>query len=96
MPKKPTPERGLEVQSPIVVKPRVARVMLQCGNEKIYRLLNDGLLDSFTDGRARYITTDSIHRYVAQRLANSGGAPSSTPAAAPPHRRGRPRKGPPL
>ena len=73
----------------LLVRPRTAREMLSCGVERLYQLLNAGELESFRDGRARYITIHSIERYITKRLAESGGPPSSSPAANPP-RRGRP------
>ena len=74
---------------PLVVKPRVAWQMLSCSNTRGYELLAAGQLDSFLDGRSRKITVESIHRYIAQRLASAEGisAQSETP-----RRRGRPRK----
>ena len=78
---------------PLVVRPRAARRLLgNCGNERLYELLNSGAIQSFVDGRARLISVASINRYVADRLAGAGGTPASAPAAAPPRRRGRPRK----
>jgi excisionase family DNA binding protein len=74
------------VTEPIVVKPKVACVMLGCGITRLYELLAAGELDSFRDGRNRKITVESIRRYVTRRLG-------STPATATaPRRRGRRRK----
>jgi hypothetical protein len=78
---------------PLVVRPRVARRLLgNCGTERLYLLLNSGALESFVDGRARWIVVASINRYIAERLAGAGATPASSPAAAPPRRSGRPRK----
>jgi hypothetical protein len=77
---------------PLVVRPRAARKLLgNCGNERLYELLNSGAIQSFVDGRARLISVASISRYIANRLAGAG-TPASAPAGAPPHRRGRPSK----
>jgi len=77
---------------PLVVRPRAARKLLgDCGNERLYELLNSGAIQSFVDGRARLISVASISRYVADRLAGAG-TPASAPASTPPHRRGRPPK----
>lgn len=76
----------------LLVRPRAARTMLACGNERLYDLLNSGELESFREGRARLITVASIHKYIARRLAEAPGTPASMPAATPPRRRGRPRK----
>jgi excisionase family DNA binding protein len=83
------------INAPKLVRPRAARAMLGCSAERLYRLLNAHELESFRDGRARRISVASIDRYIAQRLADAGGPPSSMPAAIPP-RRGRPRKTDPV
>lgn len=56
---------------PLVVSPRDACRLLAVGNSYLYRLLNDGELDSYLDGRVRRITVASIERYVQRRLAES-------------------------
>jgi hypothetical protein len=79
---------------PLVVRPRDARKLLgSCGTERLYGLLNSGELESFVDGRARWIVVASIHRYIANRLATSGGSPAKTPATDAPRRPGRPHNG---
>ena len=51
------------IATQLVVRPREARRMLaDCGNERLYQLLNAGELESFADGRARLITVVSIER----------------------------------
>jgi hypothetical protein len=64
---------------PLGVSPRNAWRMLGCGNTMGYALLGAGELESYTIGRARRITTASIHRYIARRLSQSsvGLAPQS-------------------
>ena len=49
-----------------------------------YKLLNNGELESYTDGRVRFITVASIHQYIGRRLAEAGGTPTAAPAAMPP------------
>jgi hypothetical protein len=56
---------------PLLVRPRKAWRILNCGNTRGYELLAKHELDSFVDGRARWITTDSIRRYIERRLAQS-------------------------
>jgi hypothetical protein len=56
---------------PLLVRPRKAWRILDCGNTRGYELLAKHELDSFVDGRARWITTDSIRRYIERRLAQS-------------------------
>ena len=75
---------------PLVVKPRTACRMLDCGNTRLYELLGTGELESFLDGRSRKITVESIRRYIAQRLASSQG--TTAQSQSPPRKRGRPPK----
>jgi hypothetical protein len=53
---------------PLVVRPKGARRMLNCGQTRLYELIAAGELDSFLDGRSRKITVESIYRYVRRRL----------------------------
>jgi hypothetical protein len=54
---------------PLVVRPREAWALLGCGHSRGYQLLDRGELESFVDGSARWITVQSIERYIARRLA---------------------------
>jgi hypothetical protein len=63
--------------APLVVKPRVAWLLLQCSNTKGYELIGAGELESFKDGKSRKITVASIHRYIAKRLAEGEGTITS-------------------
>jgi hypothetical protein len=53
----------------LAVKPRVAGDMIDCGLTRVYKLLAEGELASYLDGRSRKITVDSIRAYIARRLA---------------------------
>jgi hypothetical protein len=75
---------------PLLVRPRTAWLMLGCGNTHGYELLNGGELESFLDGKARKITVESIHRYIARKLGTAHA--TGGPIKATPRRRGRPRK----
>lgn len=68
--------RQTAAQQPIAVPPRVAGEMLGYGKTKIFRLLKEGQLRSFTDGsrRSRRILVSSIRDFVERRLANSDKA----------------------
>lgn len=76
---------------PLLVRPRDAWRMLGCGNTHGYALLAASELVSFLDGRARKITVESIHQYIARRLAAAGVTGAAEQALAP-RRRGRPRR----
>ena len=86
------PSTGLGDEERLAVSPRRAWHMLGCGNTHGYALLAAGKLESYLDGRSRRITMRSIHRYIAERLAETNGATVSAPIASRPHPRGRPRK----
>jgi hypothetical protein len=45
--------------------------------ESLWRLINDGTLDSFMQGRARLITMASIERHINQQLAAAQAAPEA-------------------
>jgi hypothetical protein len=72
---------------PLVVNPKAACQMLDCGPTHFYeKVLPE--LDSFLDGRSRKITVESIHRHIARQLSKTEKL-STEPL---PRRRGRPRK----
>jgi hypothetical protein len=62
--------------------------MLDCGNTRLYELINAGALKSYLDGRSRKITVESIRGYIARRLAPCGGSIEENR----PRRQGRLRK----
>lgn len=57
---------------PLVVRPRTAWRLLDCGNAYGYRLIGAGELESYRDGRARKITVESIRSYIERQLAKGG------------------------
>jgi len=63
---------GLPAVMPLVVKPKAACQMLSSGLTRLYELIAAGELTSYTDGRSRLITTDSIRAYVARKIATGG------------------------
>ena len=62
--------------APLAVPPSQAAHLLSIGISRLYRLLRTGKLASYRDGRARRITTASIHEHISRRLAEDN-APSS-------------------
>jgi hypothetical protein len=61
---------------PLVVSPRRARCMLDCGTTRLYELLAARELESFKSGKSRKILVESIQKYINRQLAasQSGGA----------------------
>ena len=55
--------------TPLVVRPRVAWRLLDCGNSFGYGLIAANEIASYRDGRARKITVESIHRYIQRKIA---------------------------
>ena len=74
---------GLSNYERLVVSPRRARHMLDCGNTRLYELLKRNELESYLDGRSRKILVASIHRHIARRLAAERAA-AAAPQARPP------------
>jgi hypothetical protein len=61
---------------PLVVRPKRARAMLaDCSKPTLYSLIKAGKLESFTEGKARLITVESIERYIARKLAEQSQSP---------------------
>jgi hypothetical protein len=52
----------------LVVSPRRAAQMLDCGRTRLYELIANRELISFLDGRSRKITVASIRQYVQRRV----------------------------
>jgi excisionase family DNA binding protein len=76
---------------PLGVSPRQACVLLNVGNTRLYQLIGDGELETYKEGRATRITTQSIRERHERQLAIARGTDLTTEAAQP-RRRGRPRK----
>jgi Helix-turn-helix domain len=59
--------------TPIAVKTANACRMLDCGPTQLYKLMNQGRLQSFKDGKHRKILVASIMAYVAGQQMHNGG-----------------------
>jgi excisionase family DNA binding protein len=55
--------------TPLVMSPNQTMKALLISREKLYGLINSGELQSYTEGRSRRITIESINAYVYRRLA---------------------------
>ena len=58
----------------LVVSPRRACKMLDCGMTRLYELIGSDQLQTYKDGASRKIVVASIRRYVEQRVAPSQAA----------------------
>ena len=76
------PSTGLSDDERLVVSPRRAKHLLDCGNTRLYELLNSEELESYLDGRSRKITVSSIKAHIARRLAAGANHHTSAVAAA--------------
>jgi len=77
----PISSTGLgDLAGPLVVKPRTACLLLSCSHKRLYQMLGDGTLESFTNGRSRLITVASIKLLIARGLAASAASPLKGPS----------------
>jgi len=63
------PKRTPSDNERLLVRPRRACHLLDCGTTRLYELIAEGELESFLDGRSRKIVVESIRRYIAKRLS---------------------------
>jgi hypothetical protein len=56
---------------PIGVRPKTAARMGLGGLTNIYKLLNEGAIESYRIGRARFVTVASIEALIAKRVAEA-------------------------
>jgi excisionase family DNA binding protein len=56
-------------EAPLVASPNQAMRAIQVSRKKLYKLINTGELESYTEGKSRRITVKSINEYIARRLA---------------------------
>jgi len=59
---------ALSFDTPIVVSPNHAMKALAVSRATLYMLINSGQLASYTEGRSRRITVESIRAYIDRRL----------------------------
>jgi hypothetical protein len=67
--------------APIGVKPKVAGRMGIGGLTNVYKLLNEGEIESYQVGRSRFITVASIERYIARKVAEAKAPKAAAPEA---------------
>ncbi|KJC35642.1 hypothetical protein UP09_30930 [Bradyrhizobium sp. LTSP885] len=58
-----------DLAAPVVATANQAIQRLQVSRATLYELINSGVLESYTEGRARRITIRSMDRYIERRLA---------------------------
>ncbi len=68
--------------NPLVVSPKIACHLLNCGLTRLYQLVAAGEIESFLAGRVRRITTRSIEDYVEREVEAQAGARRDTSAIA--------------
>jgi len=61
--------QGIASEAPLVASPNQTMKALLVSRSTLYTLLNAGELESYTEGRSRRITVESINAYVKRRLA---------------------------
>lgn len=63
------PAGVMALKAPLVASPNQAMEIIQVSRKKLYELINDGELQSYTEGTRRKIIVSSITEYVQRRLA---------------------------
>jgi excisionase family DNA binding protein len=58
-----------DLAAPVVATPNQAIQRLQISRATLYELINNGDLESYTEGRSRRILVQSMDRYIQRRLA---------------------------
>lgn len=72
-----TPPRVRDDAAPMIVTSRRAEQILCVSHRKLYELLHEGELESFTIGRGRRITVRSINALIERRLGTAAAATKS-------------------
>jgi excisionase family DNA binding protein len=65
----PITSQGNDLAAPVVATPNQAIQRLQVSRATLYELINNGDLESYTEGRSRRILVQSMDRYILRRLA---------------------------
>jgi hypothetical protein len=63
----------LDGDQPLVVSPKKAAFLLDCGLDAIYDLMRSGELISYLEGSKRKIVMASIDALITKRIAATGG-----------------------
>jgi len=61
--------QAVGLDTPLVASPNQAMKALMISRATLYALINAGELESYTEGRSRRITIESIYAHVRRRLA---------------------------
>ncbi|MGJ4907516.1 helix-turn-helix domain-containing protein [Bradyrhizobium sp. HKCCYLRH2060] len=60
---------SVALEGPLVASPNQTMRAIQVSRKKLYELINNGELESYTEGKSRRITIRSINEYIDRRLA---------------------------
>jgi hypothetical protein len=66
--------KSLEVKGKLVIRPKQAMHLLDCGHTRLYEMIGAGEVESFMDGGARKITVASIEAYIQRKLKEAAVA----------------------
>ena len=61
--------QGIALEGPLVASPNQTMKAILVSRSTLYELIKAGELESYTEGRSRRITVESINAYVKRRLA---------------------------
>jgi hypothetical protein len=73
-------DKSLVSLLPFAVRPREGAKLAGCGLTDFYRRLNEGIYESFLDGRNRLVLVESIKRHQQQQFAVTRGTPRGKPS----------------
>jgi excisionase family DNA binding protein len=63
-----SPSQAIALDAPLVASPNQAMKALLISRAKLYELINNNELESYTEGKSRRITVESIQAYLKRRL----------------------------
>jgi excisionase family DNA binding protein len=79
----------LDGDQPLVVSPKKAAFLLDCGLDTIYDLMHSGELVSYLEGSKRKIVMASIDALIAKRIAAASGEFQRSSRVPPPPKKKR-------
>ena len=62
------------VKGQLLLRPKQAQHLLNCGHTRLYEMIGAGDIESFMDGGARKITVASIEAYIERKLKEAAPA----------------------
>jgi excisionase family DNA binding protein len=61
-------ENKIPAKGQLLLRPKQAMYLLNCGHTRLYEMIAAGDIESFLDGGARKISTASVEAYIERKL----------------------------